>query len=307
MPSFSTECLRTNENRFLNLPLFGFTASYIEALPSFKNMRMACIDAAPIGDSNGKVALCLHGEPSWSFIYRKMIPVLQAAGYRVVAPDLFGFGRSDKPTTDAWFTFDAHRSSLIELIDHLDLQKILLIVQDWGGLLGLTLPVHAPSRFKELLILNTTLGTGDVALSQGFKDWRSYMAAQSDFDCAKLFSRACPHLSAQEVQAYNAPFESAAALSGVRRFPQLVPEFLDSPGASISRAAREFWRKDWQGKSFMAVGAKDPVLGPPVMAELRLNIRGCPAPLLIPEGGHFLQEWQSAENPIVQAALASWA
>jgi tRNA(adenine34) deaminase len=307
MPSLTTECLRTSELRFLNLPSFEFSPSYTEALPSFKNMRMAYVDAAPTGAPNGKVALCLHGEPSWSFLYRKMIPILQVAGYRVVAPDLFGFGRSDKPIREDWFTFDTHRSSLLEFIECLDLSNILLIVQDWGGLLGLTLPLNAPSRFRELLLMNTTLGTGDVALSKGFQDWRSYMAGQSDFDCGKLFSRSCPHLSINEVRAYNAPFETAAALAGVRRFPQLVPEFFDSPGANISREAREFWHSQWDGQSFMAVGVKDPVLGLPVMAELHRHIRGCPEPLLIPEGGHFLQEWQSAENPIVQAALASWS
>jgi pimeloyl-ACP methyl ester carboxylesterase len=306
MPNYATECLRTHESRFANLPGFAFSPSYTEALPSFPEMRMAYIDAAPIGIANGKTALCLHGEPSWSFLYRKMIPPLQAAGYRVLAPDLFGFGRSDKPSKESWFTFDTHRTSLIEFVEHLDLSSVLLLVQDWGGLLGLTLPVHAPQRYEELLVMNTTLGTGDIQLSQGFKDWRAYMAAQSSFDCSKLFLRSCPHLTVQEIKAYNAPFENPASLAGVRRFPQLVPEFIDSPGAGISRAAREFWRHEWKGKSFMAVGAKDPVLGPVVMEGLRQQILGCPEPMLIAEGGHFLQEWQSAEQPIIQTALASW-
>jgi pimeloyl-ACP methyl ester carboxylesterase len=299
--------VRTDESAFANLPDFPYNATFIDTLPSFSGLRMAYVDEPAACAPNGKVALCLHGEPSWSFLYRKMIPKLRAAGYRVVAPDLFGFGRSDKPTDEAWFQFDTHRNSLLELIEQLDLKNILMIVQDWGGLLGLTLPHHSPERFAQLLVMNTTLGTGDVPLSQGFKDWRAFMASQQNFDCAKLFSRACPHLTAEETQAYSAPFPNIASLAGVRRFPQLVPEFIDSPGAETSREARKFWQTQWLGQSFMAIGMKDPVLGTPVMQALRKSIRGCPEPMMIENGGHFLQEWQSEHNPIVEKAIASWA
>jgi pimeloyl-ACP methyl ester carboxylesterase len=298
--------IRTPETAFSAVPDFAYVPHFIKTLPSFGDLQMAYIDEAPISSPNGKVALCLHGEPSWSFLYRKMIPKLRANGYRVVAPDLFGFGRSDKPTNEAWFQFETHRTSLVELIEQLDLRDVLLIVQDWGGLLGLTLPHHSPERFVELLVMNTTLGTGEAPLTQGFKDWRAYMASQKQFDCAKLFSRACPHLTSAEVQAYAAPFESIASLAGVRRFPQLVPEFINSAGASISRDAKAFWQNQWQGKSFMAIGMKDPVLGPAVMNALRYIIRHCPEPMLVEDGGHFLQEWQSEHNPIVERAVASW-
>jgi pimeloyl-ACP methyl ester carboxylesterase len=301
-----TQVFRTPENAFASVTDFPYRTQYTETLPSFGKLRMAYIDEAPNELPNGKVALCLHGEPSWSYLYRKMIPKLRSEGYRVISPDLFGFGKSDKPIQEPWYTFETHRTSLLEFIEHLNLTNILLIVQDWGGLLGLTLPHHAPGRFTELLVMNTTLGTGDVPLSQGFKDWRAFMAMQKEFDCAKLFARACPHLSASEAAAYNAPFDGAASLAGVRRFPQLVPEFMDSLGASISRDARAFWQTQWQGQSFMAIGLKDPVLGPVVMQALRKNIRNCPEPMLIEDGGHFLQEWQSAHNPIVERAIASW-
>jgi tRNA(adenine34) deaminase len=302
----ANEAIRTPETAFAGIPDFAYTPHFNNTLPSFGGLQMAYIDEAPTSVPNGKVALCLHGEPSWSFLYRKMIPKLRATGYRVIAPDLFGFGRSDKPTNEVWFQFETHRTSLLELIEQLDLHNVLLIVQDWGGLLGLTLPLHSPERYVELLVMNTTLGTGDIPLTQGFKDWRAYMASQPEFDCAKLFSRSCPHLSSAEIQAYSAPFENVASLAGVRRFPQLVPEFLDSPGASISRDAKAFWQHQWQGKSFMAIGMKDPVLGPPVMRSLQKMIRRCPEPMLIEEGGHFLQEWQSEHNPIVERAVASW-
>jgi pimeloyl-ACP methyl ester carboxylesterase len=301
------QMVRTDESAFDNLPDFVYKTRFIDTLPSFTELQMAYIDEPPTVTPNGKVALCLHGEPSWSFLYRKMIPKLRAAGYRVIAPDLFGFGRSDKPIDEAWFQFDTHRSSLIEFIEHLDLKDILMIVQDWGGLLGLTLPYQSPERFAQLLVMNTTLGTGDVPLSQGFKDWRAFIASQQNFDCAKLFSRACPQLTAAEAQAYSAPFPNVASLAGVRRFPQLVPEFIDSAGAATSREARKFWQSHWRGQSYMAIGIKDPVLGAPVMQALRKSISGCPEPMLIENGGHFLQEWQSAHNPIVENAIASWA
>jgi pimeloyl-ACP methyl ester carboxylesterase len=299
--------VRTDESCFSNLLNFPYPASFIDDLPSFPGMRMAYIDAPATSTPNGKVALCLHGEPSWSYLYRKMIPKLQAAGYRVVAPDLFGFGRSDKPIDETWYQFETHRASLLEFIEHLDLNKILLVVQDWGGLLGLTLPHEASERYGQLLVMNTTLATGDVPLSQGFKDWRAFMASQQNFDCAKLFSRACPHLSKSETQAYSAPFSTVESLAGVRRFPALVPEYLDSPGASISRDARQFWRTQWRGQSFMAIGMADPVLGTSVMQALRTIIRDCPEPMMIENGGHFLQEWQSEHNPIVENAIESWS
>jgi pimeloyl-ACP methyl ester carboxylesterase len=299
--------VRTDESCFSNLPSFSYVPSFIDNLPSFLGMRMAYIDAPAIGTPNGKIALCLHGEPSWSYLYRKMIPKLQAAGYRVVAPDLFGFGRSDKPVDDNWYQFETHRASLLEFIEYLGLNKILLAVQDWGGLLGLTLPHEASERYDQLLVMNTTLATGDVPLSQGFKDWRTFMASQQNFDCAKLFARACPHLSAAETQAYSAPYITVESLAGVRRFPALVPEHIDSPGASTSRDARQFWQAQWRGQSFMAIGMADPVLGTSVMHALRKIIRDCPEPMMIESGGHFLQEWQSEHNPIVETAIRSWS
>ena len=309
--SCATECLRTAETCFENVPYFLYSPRFNASLPSFGAMQMAHIDEAPTTLANDRVALCLHGEPSWSFLYRKMIEPLRAAGYRVVAPDLFGFGRSDKPIDPGWYTFNTHRRSLIEFIEQLDLNNITLIVQDWGGLLGLTLPHEMPARFKQLIVMNTTLGTGNVALSDGFKAWRSYMAAQTNFDCEKLFARSCPHLSSAELRAYSAPFPSNEYLVGVQRFPALVPEFEDSEGAAISRTANTFWSEQWSGQSFMAIGAADPVLGLPVMHALRKKIRGCPEPLVIEDGGHFLQEWETGNGKlgesIIATALASFA
>jgi pimeloyl-ACP methyl ester carboxylesterase len=221
----------------------------------------------------------------------------------VVAPDFFGFGRSDKPADDAIYTFDFHRNSLLAFVRTLDLTDITLVVQDWGGLLGLTLPLDMPERFSRLIVMNTALPTGDVPLSKGFLDWRAFSNSHPDMAVGKLLARACPHLSPAEAAAYDAPYPDARYKGGVRRFPNLVPEFPDSPGAAIGRAAREFWRNEWRGRSVMAIGMADPVLGPPVMRALHRDIRGCPPPLEFADAGHFVQEWGGQVAPAVIAAL----
>ncbi|MGH8706396.1 MAG: haloalkane dehalogenase [Burkholderiales bacterium] len=288
--------LRTPEERFADLPGFPWQPRYLE----WRGLRAHYLDE---GARDAPVFLCLHGEPTWSYLYRRMIPQLLAAGFRVLAPDFIGFGRSDKVEDDAFYTFDMHRAFLLEFVERLDLRRIALAVQDWGGLLGLTLPMEAPQRYERLLVMNTALGTGDVPLSEGFIAWRAYVAKTPDLDCGKLLGRACPHLSAAEAAAYEAPFPDSRYKAGVRRFPSLVPDGPDAPGAEISRKARDWWKSAWKGETFMAIGAKDPVLGPPVMQALRKLIRGCPEPYVHAEGGHFLQEWG---EDVARAALAHW-
>jgi pimeloyl-ACP methyl ester carboxylesterase len=233
-----------------------------------------------------------------------MVPVFLKHGARVVAPDFIGFGRSDKPEDEAVYTFDFHRRFLLDFIEKQDLERITLVVQDWGGLLGLTLPMEMPERFERLLAMNTMLGTGEAPLSDGFLAWRAYVANNPDLAVGKLMARTCPHLTPPEVAAYDAPFPDARSKAGVRRFPQLVPEHRDDPGAALSRRGRDWLATSWKGESFMAIGAKDPVLGVPVMAELRKSIRGCPQPYLVEDGGHFLQEWG---DKVAAAALRHWS
>lgn len=279
------EALRTPDERFDNLPGYGFRPHY---LTQANGLRMHYLDE---GKHAGKTFLCLHGQPTWSYLYRRMIPVFTAAGHRVVAPDLFGFGKSDKPREDSVYTFDFHRDSLIALIRALDLHDIVLVCQDWGGLLGLTIPMKMPERFTGLLVMNTALGTGDQPLTQGFLDWRDWNNKNPDMAIAKLMQRSCPHLSAEEAAAYEAPYPDKDYKGGVRRFPNLVPDAPDAPGAATSQRARDFWKNDWSGTTMMAIGMTDPVLGPPVMRALAKQIKGCPAPLELPEAGHFVQEW----------------
>ena len=157
-----------------------------------------------------RVFLCLHGQPTWSYLYRRMIPVFTAAGHRVVAPDLLGFGRSDKPADDARYTFMFHRDMLKNLVEHLDLRDVVLTVQDWGGLLGLTLPMETPERYAGLFIMNTAFGTGDAPLPPSFLEWRAYNNSQPDLAVGRLLARACPHLTPTEAAAYDAPFPDAS-------------------------------------------------------------------------------------------------
>ncbi|MGA2552831.1 MAG: haloalkane dehalogenase [Burkholderiaceae bacterium] len=294
-------CLRTADERFSSLPGFDFFPHYREDLPGFEGLRVHYVDEGP--RDAARTIFCLHGQPTWSYLYRKMIPVFVRAGHRVVAPDLFGFGRSDKPTDPDFYTFTRHRAMLGAFVSQLGLTNITLVVQDWGGLLGLTLPHENPELYSRALIMNTSLGTGDVPLPQGFLDWRAFSNSRPDMDIAALMARAVPILTPEEASAYAAPYPDVRYKAGVQRFPNLVPDHPDADGAAVSRTARAFFQNQWQGDSFMAIGMRDPVLGPPVMRWLHGFIRGCPPPLEVTDGGHFLQEWG---EPIAVAALKAW-
>ncbi|MDP2369047.1 tRNA adenosine(34) deaminase TadA [Rhodoferax sp.] len=293
------DALRTPDARFDNLPGYPWRGQYIADLPSLRGLRLHYLDLGP--PTAGLTFLCLHGNPAWSYLYRKMIPVFLAAGQRVVAPDLIGFGKSDKPKKDSLHTFDWHRQVLLELVEQLDLQHVVLVVQDWGGLLGLTLPMAAPQRYSGLLVMNTTLATGDQPLTPGFIAWREMCARNPDYDLARLMARGNPHLSPQECAAFAAPFPDRGHRAALRAFPELVPDGPQAEGAAVSRIARAFWQTQWTGQSLMAIGVQDPVLGVPAMTDLHQHIRACPPPLLIDHAGHFVQEHGEA---IAQRALA---
>ena len=296
------EFYRTPDARFEGLSGFDFSPHYVEDLPGYEGLRMHHLDEGPKGARH--TFLCLHGEPSWCYLYRKMIPVFVESGARVVAPDFFGFGRSDKPVDDAIYSFDFHRGAIWRFIERLDLKGITLVCQDWGGLVGLTLPMELPERFARLLIMNTALATGQRPPSAGFEAWKAYMRSQPDLQVGQLMSRAAPGLTPEEAAAYDAPFEGARSKAGVRTFPELVPVTPDMPGAEISKRAVEWWHKSWEGPTFMAIGMRDPVLGPEVMAGMRKVIRACPEPMEVAEGGHFVQEHG---EPIARAALSAFS
>ena len=287
--------LRTPDERFAGLPGYPFAPNYLE----HAGARVHYLDE---GTRDATVTvLALHGNPSWSYLYRHMIPVFTAAGLRVVAPDLIGFGRSDKPADEAAHTFELHRGMLLDFIERLDLKDILLVCQDWGGIFGLTLPMAMPQRFTRLLVMNTGLGTGE--LTEGFRQWRAYSNSQPDLAVGRLIRRGKPDMSDAEAAAYDAPFPDASYKAALRAFPNLVPDGADAPGAALGREALAFWRDRWAGESFMAIGMQDPVLGAPAMRSLQSVIRNCPPPLEVAEAGHFVQEWGA---PIARAALQSF-
>lgn len=282
------DALRTPERCFDDLPGYPWAPHYLNDLPSLGGLRLHFLDEGPADAP--RTWLCLHGNPAWSYLYRKMLPVFLDVGDRVVAPDLIGFGKSDKPKRDTFHRFDWHRQVLLELVERLDLRNVVLVVQDWGGLLGLTLPMAAPQRYRGLLVMNTLLATGDAPLSPGFLAWREMCAQKPQYDVGRLLARGHPQLSPAECAAYNAPFPDSGHRAALRAFPRLVPERAGDDGADVSRQARRFWREQWQGPSLMVVGAKDPVLGEPVMRALAQHIRGCPPPWILPDAGHFVQE-----------------
>jgi pimeloyl-ACP methyl ester carboxylesterase len=292
------EVLRTPDERFTGLPDWPYEPLYVDDLPGYEGLRMHYVD---VGPRDAPVTfVCLHGEPTWGYLYRRMIPVFVESGHRVIAPDLFGFGRSDKPADDGVYSFAFHRDALKRFFERCELLDACLVVQDWGGLLGLTLPMDYAERITRLLVMNTGLGTGRP-VGPGFEAWRAYCAANPDLDVGALMQRATPHLSEAEAGAYSAPFPDRRYKAGVRRFPELVQTRPEMAGVETGREAAEFLAREWLGQSFMAIGMQDPVLGEPVMRALHRRIRNCPEPMLLAEAGHFVQEWGA---PVARAALA---
>ncbi|WP_421786630.1 haloalkane dehalogenase [Hyphobacterium sp.] len=290
------EAKRTPDERFEDLKDWNYAPNYFDDLTGYEGLRMHYVDEGP---KDAPVFLCLHGEPSWAYLYRKMMPVFLGAGCRVVAPDFFGFGRSDKPVKDEDYTFHFHRNALKAFFERMDLTDVCLVCQDWGGLLGLTIPMDYPDRFTRLIIMNTGLGIGRPA-GPGFDAWRDYVANNPEFNVGELMKRATPILNDAEVAAYQAPFPDPTYLAGVRRFPQLVQTDPSLEGVDTGLAAAKFWNENWSGESFMAIGMQDPVLGPPAMRAMQKLIKNCPEPMEIADGGHFVQEWG---EPIAKAAL----
>lgn len=282
-----TEYLRTPEDRFLNLKDYPFGPNYVSDLPGYEGLRAHYLDEG--NPESDEVFLCLHGEPAWSYLYRKMIPVFVDTGARVIAPDLLGFGKSDKPIHEETYTFEFHRNFLIKLIERLDLKNITLVCQDWGGLLGLTLPQAMPDRFKRLLIMNTGLLVEPVT-APAFLEWKNDILANGELQLDQFMKQYAPSIDEQEAKAYAAPFPNADYQAGVRKFPKIVAN-PDSSCIEISTAAFSFWKEHWAGETFMAIGMKDKMLGPDVMNYMKDVINGCPTPLEVPDAGHFVQEF----------------
>ena len=292
--------LRTPDDRFADLPDFPYPPDYAEDLPGYEGLRAHYLDLGP-RDAE-RTFLCLHGEPAWGYLYRKMIPVMLESGARVIAPDFFGFGRSDKPVQDSAYTFRFHREFILRLVERIALRRITLVVQDWGGTLGLTLPVDPGfrSHLDRLVVMNTVLPVGEP-LGPHFYEWKSLVRHTPDLPVGQWIRDAAPQLTDQEMAAYDAPFPDSRFQAGARTFPELAMVEPGMEGVAESRAALKFWAEEWSGQSFMAVGMKDPDAG--TMQALRAGIRGCPEPMMLPEAGHFVQEHGQA---VARAALRAF-
>jgi haloalkane dehalogenase len=292
--------LRTPDDRFADLPDFPYPPHYADDLPGYEGLRAHYLDLGP--RDAGRTFLCLHGEPTWSYLYRKMIPVMLESGARVIAPDFFGFGRSDKPVQDSAYTFHFHREFILRLAERIALRHITLVVQDWGGTLGLTLPVDSGfrSNLDRLLVMNTVLPVGET-LGPHFYEWRSLVRNTPDLPVGQWIRDAAPQLTDQEVTAYDAPFPDSRFQAGARTFPDLAMVEPEMEGVAESQAALKFWKEEWPGPSFMAIGMKDPDVG--TMQALRASIRGCPEPMMVPDAGHFVQENGQA---VARAALRAF-
>jgi haloalkane dehalogenase len=284
------KALRTPEARFAALPDFPYTPHYVDVDDGDGGrLRVAYLDEGP---RDGQTVLLLHGEPSWSFLYRKMIPVLVEAGLRVVAPDLVGFGRSDKPVERSDYTYARHVEWMRQaLLDQLALDGVTFVGQDWGGLVGLRLVAENPDRFARVVVANTGLPTGDQPMSDAFLAWQRYSQDTPDFRVGQIVSGGCATpLAPEVVAAYDAPFPDDSYKAGARVFPTLVPTAPDDPAAEANRAV---WKalSAWDKPFLTAFSDSDAITrgGDEVFRKL---VPGAAERehVTLAGGGHFLQE-----------------
>lgn len=277
--------LRTPDARFANLPDYPFAENYCELSPS--GLRLHYVDEGP---RDAKPVLMLHGEPTWSYLYRHMIPLVAAAGSRVIAPDLIGFGKSDKPGEVNDYSYANHMAWLTNFIIQLDLRDITLVCQDWGSLLGLRLAAEQPERFAAIVVGNGMLPTGDQAMPKAFTLWKNFALYSPWFPIGRIVASGCFNaLSPAERAAYDAPFPSRRYTAGARAFPRLVPTTPNDPATQANRAA---WNvlAQWH-KPFLTCFSK----GDPITRGgddyMQARIPGAAGqPHITVRGGHFLQE-----------------
>ena len=284
------EALRTPDERFAGLPGYPFAPHYVTV---GDGLRVHYVDEGPRGVP---AVLMLHGEPSWSYLYRKMIPPVARAGHRVVAPDLVGFGRSDKPVRREDYTYQRHVDWMRAVVEQLDLRGITLVCQDWGGLIGLRLVAEHPDRFARVVAANTFLPTGDRPASPAFLAWQKYSQETPSFHVGGIVRGGCvTELSPEVVAAYDAPFPDDRYKAGARQFPLLVPTSPDDPAAGPNRKAWEVLAR-WERPFLTAFSDSDPVTGG-ADRLLREKIPGTQgrSHTTIVGAGHFLQEDKGEE------------
>jgi len=292
------EVLRTPDERFRDLTDFPFEPHYLEvASGDGGSLRIHYVDEGP--DAADPVLL-LHGEPSWSYLYRKMIPVLTAAGHRAVAPDFVGFGRSDKPVRREEYTYQRHVDWTRAFLEALDLRNITLVCQDWGGLIGLRLSAEHPERFARIVAANTFLPTGDRSPGEAFLAWRRYSQETPEFHVGGIVKGGCvSDLPPEVIAAYDAPFPDDRYKAGARQFPALVPISPDDPAAAPNRKAWEVLLR-WEKPFLTAFSDSDRITrgGDRVLQAMIPGAKGQPH-TTIQGAGHFLQEDKGEELAVV--------
>ena len=271
---------RTPDERFESLPDWPFAPNYLE----HDGLRMHFV-----AEGAGDPILLLHGEPTWAFLYRKLIPPLAEVA-RVIAPDYFGFGRSDKPTEQGWYSFDRHYGSILGLVEELDLRALTVVVQDWGGPIGLRLAVEQPDRVERLVILNTGVGGGRPPSDAWLAFREVVRGAGGDFQPGRLIRRSAVRGLADEVvAAYDAPFPTPESKAGILAFPEHVPTEPDHPNTAPLMAIREALRS-WTKPALVVFGDSDPIFSPRVAERIAELIPGALPAETITNAGHFVQE-----------------
>ena len=277
--------IRTPDERFANLPDFPFAPRYVQV----GDTRMHYVD-----EGQGPVVLLLHGEPTWSFLYRHMIPQL-SNGYRVIAPDLVGFGRSDKYVAASDYSYDMHSSKFSGFLQALDLHDVTLVVHDWGGPIGLRAATELSQRFARLVVLNTFLSTGQSLPNAAFRAWQAFARYSPVLPVGLLMQAATVRwLSRAVLRGYTAPFPNRASKAGARIFPLLVPTAKDDPAVPAMRATFRALRR-WQKPALVMFSDRDPILGglAPIFRRLIPTAQDQPE-ITIKDAGHFLQEDRGA-------------
>ena len=283
------DILRTPDERFTNLPDYDFAPHYVEV----DGLRIHYIEQGP---RDAEPVLLLHGEPSWSYLYRKMIPLLATAGHRVIAPDLVGFGRSDKPAEREAYTYQRHVDWMRGVIEALDLRRMTLMCQNWGGLIGLRLAAEQEERFSRIVASNTFLPTGDVPPGQAFLRWQQASQQIPVLEIGRVIKNGCvSELAPAVVAAYDAPFPDERYKAGARQFPLLVPTAPDDPASEANRQAWEVLRR-WEKPFLTAFSDSDPITrGADHFLQTAIPGAAGQPHTTIQQAGHFLQEDKGEE------------
>jgi haloalkane dehalogenase len=293
LPRQMTDAVRTSEEALQGLPGFPFESSYREV----QGLRLAHLD-----EGQGPPVLFMHGEPTWSYLWRKVIPPVRDAGFRCIAPDLAGFGRSDKPTDIGFYSYDRHTELAATLLEDLDVRGATIVVHDWGGPIGLRLAVEQRERIERLVILDTGLFTGHQKMSDAWIAFHDFVERTEDLPVGMLVRGACKQDPGDEViAAYDAPYPDAASKAGARAFPLMIPQTPEAPGAQAGQRVLEQLKGD-RRETLMLWADSDPVL-PLATGERFAEALGQPAPRTIPDASHFLQEDQ---GPLIGSLIADW-